>query len=77
MKGLDLLENCPTVSSLSMNDQFSSDEMKWFWLNSRNIRESSVTGCEAFPGEALGPYSENELIKKSMLDLMVKYYYDT
>jgi hypothetical protein len=60
-----------------MNDQFSSDEMKRFWLNSRNIRESSVTGCEAFPGEALGPYSENELMKESMLDLMVKYYYDT
>ncbi|CAB4478036.1 unnamed protein product [Rhizophagus irregularis] len=51
MKGLELLKNHPTVGSLSENDQFASDEMERFWLNSKNIQESTVTGCEAFPGE--------------------------
>ena len=74
MKGLELLENWPTVSSLSENDQFSSDEMERFWLNSINIRESTITGSEVFPGKMLGPKSESVLLSDSMLNLTVRYY---
>ncbi|POG62138.1 hypothetical protein GLOIN_2v1883106, partial [Rhizophagus irregularis DAOM 181602=DAOM 197198] len=77
MKGLELLENHPTVGSLSENDQFASDEMERFWLNSKNIQESTVTGCEAFPGEMLRPTSENVVLSQSMLDLMIDYYIAT
>ncbi|CAB4414564.1 unnamed protein product, partial [Rhizophagus irregularis] len=77
MKGLELLENHPTVRSLSENDQFASDEMERFWLNSKNIQESTVTGCEAFPGEMLRPTSENVVLSQSMLDLMIDYYIAT
>ena len=71
---LELFKKHPVVSSLSEYDQFASDEMEWFWLNSRNIQESSVTGCEPFPGEMLKPNSENILLSDSMLNLIVKYY---
>ncbi|GET58963.1 hypothetical protein GLOIN_2v1786477 [Rhizophagus irregularis DAOM 181602=DAOM 197198] len=77
MKGLELLENHPTVGSLSENDQFASDEMERFWLNSKNIQESTVTGCEAFPGEMLRPTSENVVLSQLMLDLMIDYYIAT
>ena len=73
-KGLGLLDNRTTVGSLSEDDEFSSDEMERFWFNSRNIQESVVTGSEAFPGEMLSPNSENVMLSKSMLDLMVEYY---
>jgi hypothetical protein len=73
-KGLELLDNRSTVGSLSEDDEFLSDEMERFWFNSRNILESTVTGCEAFPGEMLRPNSENIILTKSMLDLMVEYY---
>lgn len=76
-KGLDILNNRTIVGSLSENDEFSSDELKRFWFNSRNIRESIITGREPFPGEMLGPNSENVLLSKSMLDLMVEYYIAT
>jgi hypothetical protein len=76
-KGLELLENRPVVGSLSENDQFSSDEMERFWLNSRNIKESTITGSEAFPGEMLNPTSNNVVLSRSMLDLLVNYYIDT
>ena len=71
---LELFKKHPVVSSLSEYDQFASDEMERFWLNSRNIQESSVTGCEPFPGEMLKPNSENILLSDSMLNLIVKYY---
>ncbi|GET57071.1 hypothetical protein GLOIN_2v1883106 [Rhizophagus irregularis DAOM 181602=DAOM 197198] len=77
MKGLELLENHPTVGSLSENDQFASDEMERFWLNSKNIQEFTVTRCEAFPGEMLKPTSENVVLSQSMLDLMIDYYIAT
>ncbi|PKK72438.1 hypothetical protein RhiirC2_777177 [Rhizophagus irregularis] len=70
MKGLELL-------SLSENDQFASDEMKRFWLNLKNIQESTVTECEAFSGEMLRPTSENVVLSQSMLDLMIDYYIAT
>ena len=74
MEGLELFEKRPVVGSLSEYDQFASDEMERFWLNSRNIQESSVTGCEPFPGEMLKPNSEDVLLSDSMLNLIVKYY---
>lgn len=74
IQGLDLLDNRTTVGSLSEDDEYSSDEMERFWSNSRNIRESIVTGREPFPGEMLNPKSENVVLSKLMLDLMVEYY---
>jgi hypothetical protein len=73
-KGLELLKNHPTIGSLSENDQFTSDKMKRFWLNLINIQESTINGCEAFPGEILRPTSENVILSQSMLSLMVYYY---
>ena len=70
----NLLDNRNPVDSLSENDEYFSDEMERFWSNSRNIQESIITGREAFPGEMLRPSSENVLLSKTMLDLMVKYY---
>ena len=37
MKSLHLLENRPSVGSLSASNQLASDEMEKFWLNSRDI----------------------------------------
>ncbi len=48
--------------------------MRRFLLHSRNIKESVITGCEAFPGEMLRPYSNNILLSNEMLDRMVEYY---
>src|SRR6266542_3303093 len=73
-KGLELLKNRLTVGSLSTTDRFSSDEIRRFLLHSRNIKESVITGCEAFPGEMLRPYSNNILLSNEMLDRMVEYY---
>jgi len=73
-KGLDLIDNRPTVGSLSEDDEYSSDEMDRFWSNSRNIRESIATGCEPFPGEMLSPNAENVVLSRLMLGLMVEYY---
>src|SRR5271155_4795670 len=77
MKGLHLLKNRPFVSFLSANDQFASDEMEKFWLNSRNIQNSIITGCETFPGEMLNPSSENVLLPEKIIDLIVNFYTDT
>ena len=74
IKGLELLDDRPSVSSLSENDQFSSDEMHRFWLNSRNIQESRITGSEPFPGSMMKPFSENVRLSNSMLDLIAEYY---
>jgi hypothetical protein len=76
-KGLDLLNNRPTVGSLSAADNFSSDEMHRFWLNSRVIQGSVMTGNERFPGEMLSPSFKNVLLPNSMLDLLVEYYIAT
>lgn len=73
-KGIDLLKNQPNVGSLSATDEFSSDEMHRFLLNSVNIRESEITGSEVFPGEMLRPSNENILLSSDMLDRMVEYY---
>jgi hypothetical protein len=73
-KGLELLKDRPTTGSLSDVDQFSSDELERFWLNSKNIQESTITGCEPFSGEMLKPSSKKAIMIKSMLDLMVAFY---
>ena len=74
IKGFELLENRPTVGSLSATDRFSSDEMRRFLLHSRNIKKSVITGCKAFLGKMLRPYSNNILLSNEMLDRMVEYY---
>ena len=76
-KELDLLNYQPSVGSLSTSDQFSSDEIYRFWMNSRNIKESNISGNENFLGEFLRPSSDNVLLSGEMLDLMVEYYIAT
>ncbi|GET66371.1 hypothetical protein GLOIN_2v1883106 [Rhizophagus irregularis DAOM 181602=DAOM 197198] len=71
-KGLELLEDRPTTGSISAADQFSSDELERFWLNAKNIQESTITGCEPFPGEMLKPSSE-AIMTESMLELMLLF----
>ncbi|GET55402.1 hypothetical protein GLOIN_2v1786147 [Rhizophagus irregularis DAOM 181602=DAOM 197198] len=68
------LINRPSVGSLSEADQFSADEMRRFWLTSRNIHESTTTGKEAFPGEMLRPVFNDIVMSSDMLDLIVEYY---
>ncbi|GBC19845.2 hypothetical protein GLOIN_2v1775288 [Rhizophagus irregularis DAOM 181602=DAOM 197198] len=72
-KGLELLEDRPTNGSISAADQFSSDELEQFWLNAKNIQESTITGCEPFPREMLKPSSE-AIMTELMLELMVAFY---
>ena len=72
-----MLDSRTTVGSLSENDEYSYDEMERFWSNSRNIRKSIATGFEPFPREMLNPMSDNVLLSKEMLDLMVDYYFAT
>jgi hypothetical protein len=73
-KGLELLKSRSSVGSLSETDEYSVDEMHRFWLNSRNIQESPISGREPFPGEMLRPSLENIRPSNSMLDLIVEYY---
>ena len=73
-KGLELLDNQPSVGSLSATDPFDSEELKRFLEHSKNIQDSEITGSKAFPGEMLNPYSENVLLSQEMQDLMVNYY---
>ena len=77
VKGLELLDSRPSIVSLSVTDEFSLDEIYRFWMNSRNIQESRISGSEEFPGEFL---KHNVLLSSEMLNLMVEYYmatYDT
>jgi hypothetical protein len=76
-KGLNLLGNQRSIGSLSASDEFSSDEIHRFWMNSRNIQDSKVSGSEKFPGEFLKPSYDNVLLSKEMQDLMVEYYIAT
>ena len=73
-KGLDILDTRPSVGSVSESDEFTSEEMERFLLYSQNIKESPICGCETFPGEMLGPSSENVLMSDEMLNVMVEYY---
>ncbi|RHZ75352.1 hypothetical protein Glove_216g175 [Diversispora epigaea] len=59
-------------------DQFDHDEMRRFWMYSRTIQESTISGKEPFPDEMLKPFSENiPLSADGILDLMIAYYNDT
>jgi len=62
MKGLELLGRWPSIGSLSVTDEFSSDEMHRFRMNSQNIFVSKVSGSENFPGEFLKPSFNNTLL---------------
>ena len=73
-KGLDLLNRRPSVGSLSDTDQYSSDEMYRFQMNSQNILESQISGSERFPREFLKPTSDNVIISNEMIDLIIEYY---
>jgi hypothetical protein len=77
MKGLELLGKRPSIGSLSVTDEFSSDEMHRFWMNSQDIQASQVSGSEDFPGEFLKPSFNNTILSSEMLDLMVEYYLAT
>ncbi|RHZ57880.1 hypothetical protein Glove_382g57 [Diversispora epigaea] len=77
-KGLEILNTRQSVGSLSEMDQFGHDEMRRFWMYSRTIQESTISGKEPFPGEMLKPFSENiPLSADGILDLMIAYYNDT
>jgi len=77
VKGLELLDNHPSIGSLSDTDQFSTDEIHQFWMNSRNIMESNVSDSKTFPDKFLKPSSNNIILSSEMLDLMVEYYMAT
>src|SRR5439155_9805662 len=66
IRGLNLLDSRTTVGSLSENDKYLYDEMKQFWSNSKNIRESIATRSEPFSGEMLNPMFDNVLLSKEM-----------
>jgi hypothetical protein len=72
-KGLELVDDRPSVGSLSDTNEFSTDEMYRFLLNSRNIIESPITGCETFSGQLLHPSNESDL-EDEVHDLLLEYY---
>ncbi|RHZ82956.1 hypothetical protein Glove_102g68 [Diversispora epigaea] len=77
-KGLEILNTRQSVGSLSEIDQFGHDEMRRFWMYSRTIQESTISGKELFPDEMLKPFSKNiPLSADGILDLMIVYYNDT
>ncbi|RHZ88696.1 hypothetical protein Glove_21g152 [Diversispora epigaea] len=77
-KSLEILNICQSVGSFSEMDQFGLDEIRRFWMYSRTIQESTISGKEPFPGEMLKPFSENiPLSADGILDLMIAYYNDT
>lgn len=77
VRGLELLDKRPSVGSLSNTNELPTDEMYRFLMNSRNILESPITGCEEFPGKFLAPHSENIRLDEQIYDLLFKYYEDT
>ncbi|GBB89974.1 hypothetical protein RclHR1_16820006 [Rhizophagus clarus] len=72
--GIELLNKRPSVSSLS---EFPTNEMYQFLMNSRNILESPITGCEEFLGIFLAPRSEDIRLDEQIYDLLIEYYKDT
>jgi len=70
-KGLKILNNRPSVGSLSDANEFSTDEMYRFLMNSRNIIDLPITNSENFSGQLLGSQSENiHLEMTSMIFLL-------
>ena len=72
--GLELLNNQPSTGSFSETDQFSTDELHRFLMNTYNIQESVINGSEQFPGELLHPEKLNLIILNELLNLLVEYY---
>ncbi|RHZ46354.1 hypothetical protein Glove_624g10 [Diversispora epigaea] len=71
-KGLEILNTYQSVGSLSEMDQFGHDEMRRFWMYSRTIQKSTISGKEPFLSEMLKPFSENiPFSSDEILDLMV------
>ncbi len=77
IKGLELLNIWSSVGSLSDADDFLTEEMYRFLMNSKNILESPITGCEDFPGEFLHPQFENIQLEELIHDCLVEYYKGT
>lgn len=73
-KGLELLNNRPSVGSLSDANEFSTDEMYRFLMNSKNIIDSPITGSEEFPGSYLRPQFDNINLEESIHNLLIEYY---
>ena len=48
VRGLELFNNRPSVGSLSDTDELPTDEMYRFLMNSVNISQFPITGCEKF-----------------------------
>ncbi|GBB84967.1 hypothetical protein RclHR1_11550009 [Rhizophagus clarus] len=71
---IELLNKRPSVSSLS---EFLINEMYQFLMNSRNILESPITGCEEFPGIFLASRSKDIRLEEQIYDLLIEYYKDT
>ena len=46
-------------------------------MNSRNISESPITGCEEFSGKFLAPQSKDIHLEEQIYDLLIEYYEDT
>ena len=72
--GLELLNNRPSTGSLLETDQFSTNELHRFFMNTYNIQESVTNGSERFPGELLHPEKPNLIIPNELLNLLVEYY---
>ncbi|GBC03854.1 hypothetical protein RclHR1_05360014 [Rhizophagus clarus] len=72
--GIELLNKQPSVSSLF---EFPINEIYQFLMNSRNILESPITGCEEFLGIFLAPRSEDIRLDEQIYDLLIEYYKDT
>ena len=51
--------------------------MYQFLMNSRNILELPIAGCEEFLGKFLALQSENIQLNEQIYDLLIKYYEDT
>ena len=73
VKGLDLISNRSSVGSLSDTNEFSTEEMYRFLMNSRNVIDSPITGSEQFPGILLRPQFENIHLEEQIHNLLVEY----
>ncbi|GBC48187.2 hypothetical protein GLOIN_2v1786477 [Rhizophagus irregularis DAOM 181602=DAOM 197198] len=55
----------------------SSNEMYQFLMNSRNISESPITGCEKFLGKFLALQSKDIYLEEQIYNLLIEYYKNT
>ncbi|CAG8796074.1 21053_t:CDS:1, partial [Dentiscutata erythropus] len=74
IKGVELLENRSFIGSFLETDNFSSNELRQFLLNTYNVQESSITGFERFLGEFLPLQKEHLIISDELLSLLIEYY---